>query len=117
MFFTSEYDRLNPATAEEGIREYKEFLERKKEELLNASEEVRRQIELELEMSNRPNFLKPPQLMMSKRGKPTNQLIEHLIHKQSRNILTPQLIASAVLPNHPIFPSLPHTHHHPYRHQ
>jgi hypothetical protein len=33
IFFTSEYDRLNPSSAEEGLKEYYEFLRRKVKEL------------------------------------------------------------------------------------
>lgn len=33
IFFTSEYDRLNPSTSESGMKEYYEFLERKIKEL------------------------------------------------------------------------------------
>lgn len=33
IYFPAEYDRLNPVTKKEGVKEYREFLLRKKEEI------------------------------------------------------------------------------------
>ena len=39
LLFPSEYDRLNPSTQEEGIAEYKKYMERKMAELKKCSTE------------------------------------------------------------------------------
>lgn len=37
LFLPSEYDRLNPTTQEEGLEDYRKYMERKKEEMKNYS--------------------------------------------------------------------------------
>lgn len=99
IFFTSEYDRLNPSTSESGIKEYRQFLQKKRKELETQRPQVKERLSINLELSNRPNFYKKPSnLFFSLKNQNNQAIITNLLNRQSQNILTPQMIATVLLP-------------------
>ena len=98
IFFTSEYDRLNPSTSEKGIKEYYEFLQGKIRDLETRDFDFKSRLSCQLENANRPNFYRQPEEnLMTATKYEGKSIIKNLFKKQSQNHVTPQMIATILM--------------------